>query len=95
MLLFASDCIAYFLDQFLGRTGSTRCGIDYLARSVRGIIQGMIFRSGSVEECGSRSEPVGSVVNLRLLLAGTKSPLRHVASGKVTDTHSIQKFERL
>ena len=33
MLLFASDCIAYFLDQFLGRTGSSRRSIDYLAAS--------------------------------------------------------------
>ena len=30
MLVSASDCIACFLDQFLGRTSSSRRSIDYL-----------------------------------------------------------------
>jgi len=33
VLLFASDCVARFRHQFLGRTGSSVRSIDYLAAS--------------------------------------------------------------
>ena len=36
LLLLGSDCFAHFHHQFLGSTGSTRCGIDYLAMSLKG-----------------------------------------------------------
>ena len=38
VLLFVPDCDTHFHHQFLGRTGSPCCGIDYLAMTLKAII---------------------------------------------------------
>jgi hypothetical protein len=70
LLLLGSDCIAYFHHQFLGSTGSTRCGIDYLAMSVKRIILKYVLLMMFVSALPPMLNLIGLVIIYGMMLGG-------------------------
>ena len=70
MLVFTSDRIACFLDQFLGRTGSPSRSIDYLAMSLKGIILKYVLLIMFVSALPPMLNLVGLVIIYGMMLGG-------------------------
>ncbi len=69
-MLLGSDCIAHFPHQFLGRTGSARRGIDYLAMSVKRIIIKYVLLMMFVSALPPMLNLIGLVIIYGMMLGG-------------------------
>jgi hypothetical protein len=69
-LLLGSDCIAYFLHQFFGRTGSPSRGFDYLAMSLKGIILKYVLLIMFVSALPPMLNLIGLVIIYGMMLVG-------------------------
>jgi len=70
VLLFASDCIACFLNQFLGRSGYFHCGIDRLAMSLKGIIIKYVLLMMFVSALPPMLNLIGLVIIYGMMFSG-------------------------